>query len=199
MASCPKARRCSEPDERGSVTVPHGHASQIAVDCSRCTAPCQQSGSCRRVKMLLMHLARPGAICVLPDLSVDKSGRACHPAAPRARRSSRKSSTGRFLIAHHPLGRRVPRPPRQARPDFPAIALAQPPLPFGLRLRATDRATLHWSVTLSVRAHSGRRCESQTKEKPMPARVGHRPNIRTITMAATAIVAMRSSRDLARY
>ena len=155
-------------------------------------------------QMRRRHLAHDDATRFLPDLTRVKSGhcpdgRACHPAAPRARRSSRKSSTGRFLIAHHPLGRRVPRPPRQARPDFPAIALAQPPLPFGLRLRATDRATLHWSVTLSVRAHSGRRCESQTKEKPMPARVGHRPNIRTITMAATAIVAMRSSRDLARY
>ena len=87
----------------------------------------------------------------LTDLTRVKSVRACHPAAPRARRSSRKSSTGRFLIAHHPPAGAYPRPPRQTRPDFQANPPAQHPLPCGLRLRATDRATLHRRVALSVR------------------------------------------------
>jgi hypothetical protein len=85
----------------------------------------------------------------LSDLSVDKSGhcpdgRACHPAAPRARRSSRKSSTGRFLIAHHPLGRRVPRPPRQSRPDYRCLEGGFP----ALRLRAvrSGLTICHWQI-----------------------------------------------------
>ncbi len=73
-------------------------------------------------------LVRYDATRALPDLTRVKSGRACLP-----------------------LGRRVPRPPRQARPDFQAVSPAQPPLPCGLRLWALGRATLHWSVTLPVR------------------------------------------------
>jgi len=40
----------------------------------------------------------------------------------------------------------------RALPDFQAVFPAHPPLPCGLRLAATDRATLHRSVTLPVRA-----------------------------------------------
>ncbi len=88
----------------------------------------------------------------LPDLTSVKSGhcpdgRACHPAAPRARRSSRKSSTGRFLIAHHPLGRRVPRPHRQPRPDY-RCQEGREPLACGLVPSGNRTAeTLHRSVS----------------------------------------------------
>jgi hypothetical protein len=88
----------------------------------------------------------------LPDLTSVKSGpcpdgRACHPAAPRARHSSRKSSTGRFLIAHHPFGRRVPRPPRQSRPDY-RCQEGREPLAFGLVPFGNRTAeTLHRSVS----------------------------------------------------
>ena len=39
----------------------------------------------------------------------------------------------------------------RALPDFQALSPAQPPLPFGLRLRPLGRATLYRSVTLPVR------------------------------------------------
>jgi hypothetical protein len=78
-------------------------------------------------------LVRYDATRFLPDLTRVKSG---HCPDGRARL---------------PLGRRVPRQPRQARPDLQALSPAQPPLPCGLRLRALGRATLHWSVTLPVR------------------------------------------------
>jgi protein ImuB len=68
----------------------------------------------------------------LADLSRDKSARACHPARPRDGRSSRKTSTGRFLIAHHPPAGALPRQPRQARADSQAPVLAPRPLPNGV-------------------------------------------------------------------
>jgi hypothetical protein len=73
-------------------------------------------------------LVRCDATRALPDLTRVKSGRAC-------------------------LGWRGTRLPRgrQARPDFQALSPAQPPLPFGLRLRPLGRATLYRSVTLPVR------------------------------------------------
>jgi hypothetical protein len=88
----------------------------------------------------------------LPDLTSVTSGhspdgRDCRPAAPRARRSSRKSSSGRFLIAHHPPGRRVPRPPRQSRPDYRCQEGGEP-LACGLKPFGNRTAeTLHRSVS----------------------------------------------------
>ena len=60
----------------------------------------------------------------LPDLSRDKSGRACLPVAGA-----------------------LPRQPSQARPDFQLFRHADHPLASGLRLQPTDRATVHWTVT----------------------------------------------------
>jgi hypothetical protein len=84
-----------------------------------------EAGSCSSPNMMLCHRLRclMAPPSFLPDLTRVKSGhcpdgRACDPAAPRARRSSRKSSTGRFLIAHHPPAGAFSRPPRQARPDY---------------------------------------------------------------------------------
>ena len=74
------------------------------------------------------NLARSGQKDVippfLPDLSRDKSGRACLP-----------------------LAGALPRQPRQARPDFQLFRHVEHPLASGLRLQPTDRATVHWTVT----------------------------------------------------
>jgi hypothetical protein len=101
-----------------------------------------------QVQMRPRHLAHNDASRFLPDLTRVKSGRACLP-----------------------LGRRVPRPHRQARPDLPAVSQDYPPLPCGLRLRATDRATLHRSVTLSVRVPSSERDEKGYEVSPHPGSV----------------------------
>ena len=74
-------------------------------------------------RWMVREITQPMA-CFLPDLSRDKSGRACLPLA------------GAF-----------PRPPSQARPDFPASGPAPHPLASGLRLQPTDRVTVHWTVT----------------------------------------------------
>jgi hypothetical protein len=101
-----------------------------------------------QVQMRQRHLAHDDASRFLPDLTRVKSGRACLP-----------------------LDGRVPRPPRQARPDLPAVSQDYPPLPCGLRLRATDRATLHRSVTLSVRVPSSERDEGGYEVSPHPGSV----------------------------
>ena len=61
---------------------------------------------------------------LLPDLSRDKSGRACLP-----------------------LAGALPRQPSQARPDFQPCGNAEHPLASGLRLQPTDRVTVHWTAT----------------------------------------------------
>ena len=75
-----------------------------------------------------INLARSGQKDVvspfLPDLSRDKSGRACLP-----------------------LAGALPRQPSQARPDFQLYRHAEHPLASGLRLQPTDRVTVHWTVT----------------------------------------------------
>ena len=60
----------------------------------------------------------------LPDLSRDKSGRACLP-----------------------LAGALPRQPSQARPDFQLFRHAEHLLASGLRLQPTDRVTVHRTVT----------------------------------------------------
>ena len=69
----------------------------------------------------------------LPGLSRVKSGRACHSAWPRSGRSSRKTSTGRFLVAHHPPAGVFYAPAQSVAPRFPELwAKSHPPLPNGL-------------------------------------------------------------------
>jgi hypothetical protein len=51
-----------------------------------------------------------------------ETGRACHPARPRGVRSSRKRSTGAFLIAHHPPAGALRPPGRRG----PVVVLRQP-------------------------------------------------------------------------
>ena len=55
----------------------------------------------------------------LPGLSRVKSGRACHSARPRSGRSSRKTSTGHFLVAHHPPAGAFYAPAQSVAPRFP--------------------------------------------------------------------------------
>jgi hypothetical protein len=75
-----------------------------------------------------INLARSGekdvVLPLLPDLSRDKSGRACLP-----------------------LAGALPRQPSQARPDLQLFRHAEHPLASGLRLQPTDRVTVHWTVT----------------------------------------------------
>ena len=48
-------------------------------------------------------------------------------------------------------------PARQARPDLPGVVLVDGPLPDGLRLWATDRVIVHWTISFSVRVWAGDR------------------------------------------
>ena len=100
-----------------------------------------EAGSCSSPNMMLCHRLRclMAPPSFLPDLTRVKSGRACDPAAPRARRSSRKSSTGRFLIAHHPLGRRVAAPAQAGAAGLPPSGLGHAPCLRACALRQSDR------------------------------------------------------------
>lgn len=95
-------------------------------------------------------LPRSGTCSSLPpDLSRDKSrhcldGRACHPAAPRARRSSGQRSTGPLLFPHHPPAGAFPRPPGRLRPDSRTLGrVDDPTLPDPCRpgVRRINRST----------------------------------------------------------
>ena len=66
--------------------------------------------------------------CFLPDLTRVKFGSTCPP-------------LGRCYRAHQP---------GQALPNFQAIGLPQPPLPFACALRQSDRSTCHWQVAQTV-------------------------------------------------
>jgi hypothetical protein len=100
-----------------------------------------EAGSCSSPNMMFCHRLRclMAPPSFLPDLTRVKSGRACDPAAPRARRSSRKSSTGRFLIAHHPRGRRVAAPAQAGAAGLPPSCLGRAPCLRACALRQSDR------------------------------------------------------------